>query len=178
MPKLGHSENVPDVSIEKMVADHNEEPLSEESENERSTPITAPVTEPVPTEPKKKRKLSEKQIDALRRGREKKREQNEAKKKNQATAPAEESSPSQASLPLTEAPSAPSAKKLKTTPKKKTAPLPPPSPSSDESAEDSDPETQIDRYLDQKRIQSKMPPRPPLLQRSVGRMYSNNVTFV
>jgi hypothetical protein len=81
MPKLGHSENVPDVSIEKMVADHNEEPLSEESENERSTPITAPVTEPVPTEPRKKRKLSEKQIEALRRRQRKKKNRTKLKKK-------------------------------------------------------------------------------------------------
>ena len=89
MPKLGHSENVPDVSIEKMVAEHNEEPSSEDSENERSLPHhTTPITEPVHTEPKKKRKMSEKQLEILRRGREKRMELNRERKKRPNTSSA------------------------------------------------------------------------------------------
>ena len=179
MPKLGQSENVPDVSIEKMVAEHNEEPSSEDSENERGTPQqTTPITEPVHTEPKKKRKMSEKQLEILKRGREKRMQLNRERKKNvqtTITTPA-----MQDPQPSKEAPSAPPAKKQK---KKVSLPPPPPSPvkeeeEEEESEEDSEEESKIDRYLDKKRVQSRMPQRPPQLQRSHGQIYGNSVTFV
>ena len=44
--------------------------------------------------------------------------------------------------------------------------------------DDSEEESQIDRYLDKKRLQSRMPQRPPQLQRTHGQIYGNSVTFV
>jgi hypothetical protein len=166
-----------------------------ESETERIRPIKTEtpqqqVSEPVPLPPKKKKALSERQLEILRQGRAKKLAMNqkakEGKKKN--VEEILEDKKEEASPPSTPAPAAEDKKE-----KKKKRPLPPqrpPSPASSSSYlsssdRDSDSDLEdlkrdarvqrmVDRYLttkargiSKKKVKTEAPPRaPPALKRS------------
>ena len=174
MTKLGERD-MKDVPIDQMVSGSLDDMSSSESENDQKTPSKdqeTPVTEPVPVPPKKKRVLSEKQLEILRQGRAKKLEMNKKKKSIIKEEPAEEPEPV----------------KPKTEKKKKRVrlPTPPPSPIQSDSEEQHSSEEEesrndriqrmVEMYLDRKQKQSKLAStRHPQLS---SRNSYGNVKFV
>jgi hypothetical protein len=157
MTKLGERD-MKDVPIDQMVSGSLDDMSSSESENDQKTPSKdqeTPVTEPVPVPPKKKRVLSEKQLEILRQGRAKKLEMNKKSKGEKKSIIKEE--PSEEPEPVK-----PKAEKKK---KRQRLPTPPPSPiqsdseeqhsSEEEESRDDRIQRMVEMYLDRKQKQSK-----------------------
>lgn len=166
MARLG-TRQVADVPIDQMLSKDE----VEDTENE-STPspekLPEPVTEPVPLPPKKKRQMSEKQLENLKKGRAKKLEMNQKSKelkKKSVTIKEEKTEepviPSTPSTPATAAEHEPEPEKKEIKKRKRvlkqrlpTPPrdTPPPSSESEEDMTfeelDSDTEFQKDAYID------------------------------
>lgn len=173
MPKLG-SIDMKDVPIDAV--DEMSSGDEQESQEEIETP-PAQVSEPVPLPPKPKRKMSEKQLEALKRGRAKKLEMNLKSRGDKKKVPEkEEKKEEEVQQPSTPAPVAEKKRKAK----RQKVPSPPPSPPASEESEESEEEESpvertvgkyLKRYMDKsvrretQRL-DRLPPSTPRLTRS------------
>ena len=143
MTKLGSIDmkELPNDTIEDMSSSDEQETQKEIS----TPPSSVQRSEPVPLTPKQKRKMSEKQLEALKRGRAKKLEMNLKSREGKKKVPKEEkeeeepTSKSSTPVPVVET------KKRKTKKQKLSLP-PPPSPQDSEDSEDSEDEEEYERY--------------------------------
>lgn len=151
MPKLG-SVDMKDIPLD--VAE-----MSSADEQETQEKITTPspqVSEPVPLPSKPKRKMTDKQMEALKRGRAKKLEMNLSSREGKKKVPKSQSSPEEKERepedlpqPSTSAPAAEKSlkKTRKTKRQKRSTPPVPPSPSPLDTEESEDDDNEEEEYI-------------------------------
>jgi hypothetical protein len=169
MPKLG-SIDMKDVPVDAV--DEMSSGDEQETQQAIETP-SAQVSEPVPLPPKPKRKMSEKQLEALKRGRAKKLEMNLKSRCDKKKVPEEEKKEEvEVQQPSTPAPAAEKKRKAK----KQKLPSPPSTPQLSEDSEESEEEESpvertvgkyLKRYMDKSMRREtqrldRVPPTPRL----------------